>query len=260
MLDPIFGAVSRHGPGPHPINEVAILLAASALLAAICWYRRQWLACALAAGIPIVAAAVWFSLLRVEGPILSYLLMWTGALTLLAGVALVVCVTSPGRPLLRALAGDGRTRLPGAVILAGCAVLSGWRLADGALRTNVDVAGWGSVTQASLAVERELPPQLHRVLVCVTSAAAWPVSAGVVANLRKDGRDARVNPQWLYVFGRELAPSGREQVAVFLGSTQLPPSSPRVKAQRYAADGGLAIWVFQPRQGFVSAAVCPQVR
>ena len=81
------------------------------------------------------------------------------------------------------------------------------------------------------------------------STAAWPTSAGVVADLRRDGRDARVNPHWLYVFGDELAPSGREQAAVFLESTTSPARSLPVKVQGGTSSGGLTIRVLPAQRG-----------
>jgi hypothetical protein len=97
------------------------------------------------------------------------------------------------------------------------------------------------------------------VLICITSNAAWPESAGVVADLRRTGRDPRVSKYWLTVFGKDMAPSGREQVAVFLDNAGTRPRSLSVDPQQSGTSGGLAIRSFQPARGYVRAAVCPQI-
>jgi hypothetical protein len=195
---------------------------------------------------------------RVEGPILAYLVMWTSALAACAGIALVLCVTAPARPLPALPPWGDRARLLGALLLAGCAVVSGVRLSDSSARVKAG-AGYVIVTSATDEVERLLPHQAQRVLVCVMSTAAWPTSVGVVADLRKNGRDARVNPFWLFVFGKELAPTSREQAAVFLDSVSSAPRPLPVKPEGSASSGGLTIRVFEPPHGYLSAAVCPPV-
>jgi hypothetical protein len=259
MLAPVVGLFGNHGSSHHSHVEMAILFIAVAALATFCWQRRQWLAFALAAGIFPVAAVFSLSLFRVEGAIFDYVLLWTGALTLSAGIALVICLTAPRRPVAGLRARNDRARFLGALIFASCAVVSGWRLSDSAFRVKPG-AGYVNITKASEAVERLLPRSAHRLLVCIPSAAAWPDSAGVVANLRKDGRDARVEPYWLYVFGRELAPTGREQLVVVLDTpgTRLPHLARTPEGSTTA--GNLTIHVFQPPRGYVSPAVCPAIK
>jgi hypothetical protein len=253
----LFGWFGHRTPTHHREAILAILLVCVVGVAVMAWRRRQWLAFALAAGILPLTAAFFVSLLRVVGPIPNYLVLWSGALTLSAGIAFVLCVASPGRPLLGLPDWNNRARFMGALLLAGCAVVSGWRLSDSAFRVKTG-SGYVNVTQASQAVEHLVPGRFHRLLVCITSSSAWPSSAGVVANLRKEGRDARVDPQWLYVVGRELAPSGREQVAVFLDT--ISPSPPRisVKPETTTRAGDLDIRIFRPTGGDVSASLCPK--
>ena len=258
LLDPLPGLVGDRGI-IHPTDAgLALLLVAIGVLAVICWLRRQWFACALAAGIFPVAAVCLLSLERVEAQIQPYLLLWMGALTLGAGIALVMSLTTPARTVPVLPTWGTRARFLGALLLTGCAVVSGWRLSSSASRAQA----WGdyaNVTSATATVEHVLPSHTRRMLVCVMSNAAWPTSAGVVADLRRDGRDARVNPHWLQVFGDELAPSGREQAAVFLDSTTNSARSLPVKTQPATSSGGLTIRVFEPSDGHVSAAICPQV-
>ncbi len=257
MLDPHIG-LSADAGSTHHHGELALLLVGIAGLAAFCWWRRQWLACAMAALILPVAAAYFLSLRQADGTLFGYLVWWSFSFTLVAAIALVICVTSPGRPLIPGLTWNGRARLAGSIVIAGCAVAACWRLAGPAHRFNPG-GGYGNVTQATLAVERLLPANAHRVLVCVASGQAWPSSAGVVADLRKDGFDARVNPYWLFVFGDELAPSGREGTAVVLQSVGTRPPQLSVGPVRTGTGGDLNIQVFQPPQGYVSAAQCPPV-
>ncbi len=257
IVDPMSGLIGNPSPG-HPDVALALFLIGSGALAVVCWWRRQWLAVALAGGIPLVAGVCVLSFERVEGPIYAYLIWWTGALTACGWIALIICITAPARPLVRVVRWGVGARLLGAFTLAGCAIFSGWRLSEAASDFKSG-GGYVKVIQASDAVERMLPRSADRVLVCVMSSAAWPESAGVVADLRKARRDARVNKYWLIVFGRELAPSGREQVAVFLDNATSRPRFLSVDPQRDGTGGGLAIRSFQPAHGYVSAAVCPQV-
>ena len=68
LLDPLPGLVGDRGI-IHPTDAgLVLLLFAVGALAVICWLRRQWFACALAAGILPVAAVCLLSLERVEGP------------------------------------------------------------------------------------------------------------------------------------------------------------------------------------------------
>ncbi len=243
----------------HPSGAgLALFLVGAGVLALVCWWRRQWFACALAGGMIPIAIVCLVSFQRVEGPILSYLVMWTSALAACGGIALVLFFTTPARPLPALPPWGDRARLLGALLLAGCAVVSGVRLSDSSARVKAG-AGYVIVTSATDEVERLLPHQAQRVLVCVMSTAAWPTSVGVVADLRKNGRDARVNPFWLFVFGKELAPTSREQAAVFLDSVSSAPRPLPVKPEGSASSGGLTIRVFEPPHGYLSAAVCPPV-
>jgi hypothetical protein len=258
VVDPMSRLIGSPNPG-HPEVALALFLIGCGALAVVCWWRRQWLAAALAGGIPLVAGVCVLSFERVEGPLYPYLIWWTGALTACGWIALMICLTGPARPVVRVVRWGAGARLLGAFIFAACALFSGWRLSESASDFKLG-GGYTNVTQASDAVERMLPRSAHFVLVCVMSNAAWGESTGVVADLRKAGRDARVNKHWLFLFGNELAPSGREQVAVFLDSVASRPRPLSVDPQRAATSGDLAIRTFQPARGSVSAAVCPQVR
>jgi hypothetical protein len=241
----------------HYDAYLATFLLAVAGLAVVCWRRQQWLALALASGIIAATAAVGVSLLRVLGPVFGYLVFWSRALTLCAGIAVVLCITG----LLRQGRGphgwSRHTRIAGSVVVASCCLFTSWRLSESASRFHPG-GGYTNVTAASIAVERLLPANAHHVLVCVTTAAAWPSSAGVVANLTKDGRDTRVNSRWLHVFGEQLRPSGRESAVVFLADLRHQASFlPAVGRVRQTSGGDLAIGVFSPQYGHVSSAECP---
>jgi hypothetical protein len=258
IVNPLSGMVGGRSTGHSDEAILALFLIAVTVLAGVCWLRRQWLACALAGSTVVVAVVCLLSFLRVEGQILPYLVRWTGALAVAGWIALVLCLTTPARRVTGLPSWNARARLLGALLLAAGAVVSGWRLSDSVFQVKSG-PGYVNVTQASTAVARMIPRVDHRVLVCVMSYAAWPTSAGVVADLRKEGRDARVGRHWLYIFGQELAPSGQEQVAVFLDSTTSRPRPLPVHPQHSGASGGLTIRTFQPAHGDVSAAVCPQV-
>ena len=257
VVDPMSSLIGNPSPG-HPDVGLALFLIGCGALALVCWWRRQWLAAALAGGIPLVAGVCVLSFERVEGPLYTYLIWWTGALTACGWIALMICLTAPATPVVRVVRWGAGARLVGAFVFAGFALFSGWRLSESASDFKSG-GGYVKVTQAADTVERMLPRSAHRVLVCITSNAAWPESAGVVADLRRTGRDPRVSKYWLTVFGKDMAPSGREQVAVFLDNAGTRPRSLSVDPQQSGTSGGLAIRSFQPARGYVRAAVCPQI-
>jgi hypothetical protein len=259
MLNRRIGLEDHVGSFHRYDADLAIFVLAVVGLAFVCWRRRQWLALALAAGVIPLAAAVGLSLLRVEGPILGYIVFWSRALTVSAGIAAVLCLTGPSRRPGWLPDWNRRGRLAGAVIVAGCAIFTSWRISVSASHVNPG-GGYTNVTAASAVVERLLPPKAHRVLVCVTTGKAWPTAAGIVANLAKVGHDARVNSAWLHVFGQQLAPSGHERAIVFLATLPQRALVPAVPQVQRAVGGDVAIGVFAPPQGYVSAAQCPPVR
>ena len=258
MLNRRLGLGDQVGFFHHYDADLAIFLLAVAGLAVVCWRRQQWLALALAAGSIAVTAAVGVSLLRVLGPVFGYLVFWSRALTLCVGIAVVLCITGLVRQARGPHGWSRHARIAGSIVVAGCAVFTSWRLSDSASSFHPG-GGYANVTEASTAVERLLPPNARHVLVCVTTAAAWPSSAGVVADLTKDGRDTRVNPPWLHLFGEQLTPSGHENVVVFLADLRQGSLLPAVSQARRTSGGDLAIGVFSPRHGYVSSTECPPV-
>jgi hypothetical protein len=258
MLNRHVGLNDQVGFLHHYDVSLSIFLLAVVGLAVVCWRRQQWLALALAAGTIAVTVTVWVSFLRVLGPVLGYLVLWSRALTLCVGIAAIICLAGLIRPIRTP---DGWRRaalIGGSVVLAGCAVFTSWRLSDSAFRFHPG-DGAPNVTAASTAVERLLPPNARRVLVCVMTAEAWPSSAGVVANLTKIGRDTRVNPAWLHVFGEQLRPSGHENVVVFLADLRQRSLVHAVSNERSTVGGDLAIGVFAPTHGNISSGQCPPV-
>jgi hypothetical protein len=120
-------------------------------------------------------------------------------------------------------------------------------------------SGYDMVGPATAAVARVLPTGRDPVLVCITSADAWPTSAGVVANLRRNGRDLRISRRWLHIFGPQLAATGRETTVVFLDAFTPRPLPLPVGPLPAATGGGLRARVYQAPSGFVTGAICPTV-
>ena len=257
LLNRRMGLEDQVGFFHHYDVDLAILLIAVAGLAVVCWRRQQWLALALAAGSLAVTVTVCISLLRVLGPVLGYLVFWSRALTLCMGIAVVLCITGLIRQARRPQGWSRQVRIAGSVVVASFAVFTSWRLSDSAAHFHPG-GGATNVTAATATVEQLLPRNANHLLVCVATAAGWPSSAGVVANLIKEGRDPRVNPQWLYVFGDQLTPSGRENVLIFLADLR-HRSVLDVTKVRTTSGGDLAIGVSSLRHGYVSPADCPPV-
>ena len=195
---------------------LVVVLAGIVVVTVVAARRRQWFAVGLGAVSLVGALAALTSLLRVQGPIYGYLVLWAGAITLggvLAGVVLVAD---------RMRSGPGRSDRPPlwlrrigsvAVVVVTLAVAA----SSSRQALSFDPGeGAADVRAATTAVSSLLGPSAADVLVCIPSLPAWPVTAGVVADLRRDGVDVRLQPSWLFMFGDHLAPTGSETVMVEL--------------------------------------------
>ena len=240
---------------------VAVLVGLLAVMA-VAWRRRQWFALSLSSVSLTAAAASFVSLLRVQGTIYGYLVLWNGAILLGAAVAAAIVVTTPsGTSTRRTYRSRPQLQTAGAVVLA-LVVLSTTALsardASAVDRGNGDPDA-AAVTAAVVSI---LGPLDRDVLVCISSEAAWPRTAGMVAYLRQRDIDVRVQDHWLYIFGDALAPTGSEKtlVAVDLLRDPAPPlsfgppsrtaTSPEMRVRLYrAADGGV-----------VGQSACPEIQ
>jgi len=232
------------------------LVLAALIVAGWCWRRHQWFGMALSLGSLIAGLVFLITLLHVVGPINGYLLWWSSALTASLGVAAIACVLAPGDTQRTMAQWTPEGRVVGRVVLAAFAVFACWRLSGQASHFRVG-DGYGDVTIAARTVEHLLPSRKAPVLVCITSSAPAPTSDGVIADLRRDGFDPRVEPRWDFVVGDDLKPRGNEKVVLFIDSiVGIPPQltvGPVIALQA----GGVGLRLYVSPAPLTAAAVCP---
>lgn len=182
-----------------------------------------------------------YSATRVVGPEYGYLVAWMSVLPVPAWIGTGVVVRtwwlrqagrrgSPGRPP-RAVAWCASGLL--VVALALPAGVLGWRLSS-----VPPMAGPRSVPALTAAVTGRLRALgARRILVRIPTHARWPVAAGMVVDLAKDGYQVTVSRQWEVLFGSWDGPTGRETAAVVVAGPPGPAPPAGVKA--FTARGSL---------------------
>ena len=238
--------------GAYAFVAVVVLLT---ILVGMGLVRRKPRAVALAA-ISLAAALVAFvSLLRVEGGINGYMVLWAGVITL--GALLAALLSLP--PAMRVPHEQHPAQLVGTGLLMVAAVAVSLSSVQEA--ADVDVgAGYTNVTAATEAVTDVLTATDGPVLLCISSSGAWPIAAGVVADLRRMETDVRVQSQWVHTFGDHLQPSGDERVLIEV-DTVLSPERPLVLGapERTAASADLRARRYRANGDAVSETMCPEV-
>lgn len=245
----------------RPRALVAVLVGL-VVVTAVGWRRRHWFALSLGGVSLIAAAASFVSLLRVQGPIYGYLVLWNGAILLGGVIAVAILVTTPSGlgAARRARRSRPGLRTAGTVVLALVMVtMTAVSARDVSAVDRGD--GYTNVAEVTTAVRSILDPLDRQVLVCISSQAAWPLAAGMMADLRKRDIDVRVQERWLYILGDALAPAGSEKVLVEL---DLLPSPARPISldppSRTATTAEMRARLYRaPNGGVVTESACPEV-
>jgi len=219
---------------PLDVAVVGLGLLTAAALVVAGRRRRDTFLVALGA-LPLAGtlAALWATT-HVVGVVYPYLLLWASALLLPAWI---------GAGLLAATArADGRRRLAEGVAAAGLVVVtaaSGWsmlRSPSPPLGSSGDVTAAGDLAHAWLTGHG-----VRRVRVQFDDHDEWPLAAGVIDHLERTGSDVTVENDYVFLFGDQFAPHGRDAAAVWLTLPNRTPPGPG-RFDRLGQAGGSVIW------------------
>ncbi len=175
--------------------------------------RRRGHATALAGLSVVCMLTSVVAVTSVDGVIFPYLVVWQSILPL----ALVVAAAGLSNPgpregsPLRRVAGSGVTAVVAAVLVAAAAVAQAVAAPPLADDMSASVAAAVAKVVPSLP-----PPEQGAVRVRIGSGGAWPVAAGVILALERRGYDTRVTPDWVFMFGGDLASTNAERTEVLL--------------------------------------------
>ncbi len=248
---------ARLGPVPGYEVGLAMLLTGTVAAAAACHRREQRLGRMLS--VVIVGAAVVYciSLLRVQDPLYGYLVLWTRSLTLCAALAAMLAIVAPRRGARR---WTTHTSVAGSVLLVASLAGAAAQVVDEGARAPTHRA-YGTLSDAAAGLAGVMRTSPHQILMCVSSATAWPYAAGVAADLIRQGWDVTVEERWLHAFGDALAPTGQERAAVFVDMAGTQPTI-SVSPDMTKTAGGMTFRVYVPSastQPPVSSTLCPAV-
>lgn len=196
------------GAGFATLALVALLPLAASRVKASPFARALAALCALS-----LAVALW-SLLRVRGPLLDYLVLFTSALGLAGCVALVAPLPWLDRRwVCRALAA-------GAAAVALLSLRANARRVAG--EPPMGLTTVEPVARLSLAARSWLRTEgVARPLLRIGSHDTWPLALGLGLALDKAAVPFAVEPDWVVMFGPPLAETGREDAALVLGDLDL---------------------------------------
>jgi hypothetical protein len=185
------------------------------------WRRRQPFVAALG-GLSLVmpVVAVW-STTRIVGPVLPYLLTWSSVLLLPAWIGAAAALPGGKRGVAAVAAGAGLV----------------WSMGRAPLPPvphSPEVAGVDQLARPALEAQGT-----RQVRVRIGSLDQYPLAAGVLVRLEKDGFSATVDPVWVAVYGDQFKGSGREDAALWLTGDESPPDG---TASRLGAVGTTVVW------------------
>ena len=234
-LLPLGRRADRGPAGPLDVAVAAVgLLAAGAVVEAGRRWQNRFL---LALGVTSFVGtgfAVW-SATRIVGAVLPYLLLWTSVLLVPAwiGFGAVVATRRSGPAVHR----FGSAVLAVAVVTV--ALTSGWSMLRAPLPP---LRSAGDVT-ATTALARDwlTGHGLQRVRIQLGDHGQWPLAAGVILRLEKDGFPVSVDGHYAGLFGRQFAPSDREDATVMITRSDGTPP-PERRLERLGAAGGSVVW------------------
>lgn len=178
----------------------AAWLAAIAASAAVAWRRRDAVSLALLSTSALSTLASTVALRAVVGPMFHYLLFWTCACTAVGWIGAASVVASLAR---------GRLRHAVSAALVAGAVFA----------TSLEARWLENPYYAERTRPRDDLRALYEALVARAEArgetpvihqdGGWNIALGLLNELTRDGRDARVEPRDRWILGRQLpAPDG----------------------------------------------------
>jgi hypothetical protein len=243
--------LGRHlGPGPVPAGRVAAAgagLAGGIVLAVGGWRRRRPFVVGLGlASVAGTAAGLW-STTRIVGTVNPYLLVWASALAVPVWIgagllgAEAVFMRARSMRARTARVAPGLRGLPGLLALAVLlpSALLSWSLIRGPL---TPVATAISVIDVTALVRPWLGGAQAQQVEVRHVDAQWPLAAGLVVQLQKDGFGVSVDDQWTPLYGEQLRSLRNEDTVLWLGAQGggAPPGA--VGVERLGEAGGASVW------------------
>lgn len=160
--------------------------------------------------------ALW-SMTQIRGPIFDYVVFWVSIVgtlnwAALAGMALV--------RLQAILHPQAARRVQALTVALAISVVTGFLAGELArFRRNAHVREEGvpaTVAALTHAIREHIAREgIHRPLLQV-SPGVWSEAAGVAVALYKQGIQVTVEGEWVVLFGRPLAPTGREDALLYI--------------------------------------------
>jgi len=226
----LFGRPGADGNGEPAENALAAIGVLAAVVAtAVGWRRRNLFLASLGVlSLGACGAAIW-STTRVVGEVLPYLVVWTGVLLLPVWIAAGLLVRRQAPRLLAVSVG-----LLGAILA--------WSMLRAPLPPVGDSPDVRTVT--ALARPWLAARGAHQVRIRIGEHDGWPLAAGLINELERDGIDVTVDREWASLFGDQFAPTEREAAEVWVtGATATAPTG---RAQRLGAVGAASLWAGTP--------------
>jgi hypothetical protein len=232
--------LGRHlDPGPIPAGRVAVagagLAGGIALALAGRWRRRPFLAGLGLTSVAGTATAVW-SATRIVGVVPPYLLVWASALP----VPVWIGAGLLGAEAMSRRAPTTRLRAAPALLTLALVVPSAglsWSLMRSPLRPTAT-----SVIETTALVRPWLARHGAGRVQVRHAPAQWPLAAGLVVQLQKQGFAVSVDDGWTPLYGEQLRSSGNEDAALWLGDPGRGAPSGARGAERLGEAGGAEVW------------------
>jgi hypothetical protein len=195
-------------------------IAVAGVFAALCaalvvagWLARDRIAQSMGAVLLAALLAATFSIRDVLGPVYVYLVFWVTTMPLvlaLGWVELAVRVRPwSSIPLTRPVRGVGLAAVCVALIALSAVRVAAFQALPGDPSNAPGVDYLSNVTVASMASYPGQP-----ILLQLNSTDMWTLAAGVGLQLVKHGHPVRVQPEWVFMFGKQCRVQGDERAEV----------------------------------------------
>jgi hypothetical protein len=223
------------GTAAHLLLALVVILLAAGLVVA--WRRGRRFPAALCATCLTAIAAEIYAVTRIRGEVFTYLVEWFGGTAIVIGLAVALAL---GPELVRAWPRVQVARSAAAAAMLIAAALAAYNVAQVGRHARLDsddpaYSRSAVVERTWLPVDRWLRRNgVRDPVVYIPSGAQWPVAAGTIVQLYREGRAVAVDPKFGFMYGKPFAPTGREDAAVVFadsGSTPPPAAGARVVAK-----------------------------
>jgi hypothetical protein len=206
----------------HLLLALVLLLLAAGLVVA--WRRGRRFQAALCAICLVAIAAEVYAVTKIRGELFTYLVAWFGA----TGIAIGLAVASALGPELARV--RPRVAAPAAAATLIAAALAIYNVAQLTRHWKLESADpaysrSAVVKQTWLPVDRWLRHNgVRKPVVYIPSGAQWPLAAGTIVQLFRDGRAVSVDSAYAFMFGKPFALTGHEDAAIVFADSGSRPA------------------------------------